>query len=62
MLSMLGKKSAVNILKYFSEFSLKTGFDNVHEMSNPAFARKNKKTITNVSSAENAHRVVNNKY
>ena len=45
-LSVLGKIAADDILKFFSYFSKKKGFDiscngdNLHEMSNPVFLEK----------------------
>ena len=63
MLSTPVKFSADNILKYFSYFIQKTGFDivsngiNLHEISNPVFEGKNKKNVINLLPAELAHRV-----
>ena len=59
-LALLVKFSVTDILKYFSYFSKKTGFDiscKLSLMSNPVFW-KNKKTITNLSSAELTQSVV----
>ena len=60
-LALWVKSSAENIVKYFSYFSLKSGFgikqivsngDNVHDMLNHVFWGKIKKNITKLSSAE----------
>ena len=54
-LALWVKFSADDILKYFSSFSEKTGFD----ISCPIlFSRKNKKNITKLPSAKIAKRVV----
>ena len=69
MLSMLGKKSADDIMNWFYSYVFqKIGFDiicklspqeNLHEMSDPIFwGKKNKKNIISLSSAEFAQRVV----
>ena len=61
------KFSADDILKYFSYFSQKTGYDISSKLSPKEticlkcqilFSGKNKKNIINLSSAENAQRVV----
>ena len=67
MLSINVKLSADNILKYFSYFSQKTGFDISCKLSpleticmkcQILFSGKNKKNINYLSSAELAKRVV----
>ena len=66
-LALWVKFSADNILKYFSYFSQKTGYDISCKLSPKEticmkcqilFSGKNKKNIINLSSAENAKRVV----
>ena len=60
----LGEFSAGNILKYLSYFSQKTGFDISCELSQTRMkgqillSRKNKKNVTNLSSAELDQRMV----
>ena len=67
MLCTLGKNSADNILKYFSYFYQKTGFDISCKLSpveticmkcQSLFSEKDKKNVINLSSAESAQRVV----
>ena len=60
MPSMLGKIFSSDILKYFSYFSQKIGFDIACKLSpcmnyQSLFSGKNKKNIVNLSSAEFAH-------
>ena len=65
-LALWVKFAADDILKYFSYFSQKTGFDISCKLSKETicmkcqiqFSGKNKKNIINLSSAENAQRVV----
>ena len=66
-LALWVKFSADDILKYFSYFSQKTGFDISCKLSpyeticmkcSTLFSGKNKKNIINLPSTENAHRVV----
>ena len=63
-LALWVKFSADNILKYFSYFSKKTGYDISCKLETICmkcqilFFGKNKKNIINLSSAENAQRVV----
>ena len=67
MICTLGKNSADGILKYFSYFSLKTGFDILCKLSlmeticmkcQNLFSEQNKKNVNNLSSAELAQRVI----
>ena len=67
MLNTLVKSTTDNILKHFSYFSQKTGFDSSCKLSpmeticmkcQILFSGKNKKTIANLSSTELVKRVI----
>ena len=66
-LSMQGKIAAGDILKYFSYFSMKKGFDISCKLSpleticlkcRILFSGKNEKNVINLSSSESAHSMV----